>query len=79
MTDRELASFLNITHPTLYNWKKSKPNLYAIVMAYKNNKNSIESNLINELIENLKKLSEKEQEKILLEIKLKIINKELGE
>ncbi|MBZ7976120.1 hypothetical protein AVANS14531_04930 [Campylobacter sp. Cr9] len=79
MTNRELANFLNITYPTLYNWEKTKPNLYKIVMAYKNNKNSIESNLINELIENLKKLSEKEQEKILLEIKLKIINKELGE
>lgn len=79
MTNRELADFLNITHPTLYNWEKTKPNLYKIVMAYKENKSSIESNLINEIVENLKKLSEKEQEKILLEIKLKIINKELGE
>lgn len=79
MTNRELASFLNITYPTLYNWEKTKPNLYKIVMAYKDKKSNIENSLINELIDNLKKLSEKEQEKILLEIKLKIINKELGE
>lgn len=79
MTNGELSKRLNITHQTLCNWKTSKPLLYEILMAYKDNKTNAESNLINEIIDNLKKLSEKEQEKILLKIKLKIINKELGE
>jgi len=32
MTKRDIAGFLNVDIKTLYNWKKSKPNLYKTVM-----------------------------------------------
>jgi len=32
MTQRDMAGYLNIDRTTLYNWKKSKPNLYKTIM-----------------------------------------------
>lgn len=66
MTNDELAREINTTKQTLYHWRKSKPTLYKILMAYKNGDDNIET-----------KLNEKEQEKLLFEIKLKLIQKEL--
>lgn len=77
MTNDELAREINTTKQTLYHWRKSKPTLYKILMAYKNGDDNIETKLINDIIEHTKKLNEKEQEKLLLEIKLKLIQKEL--
>ena len=37
MNNKDFANFLGITDPTLYNWKKNKPNLYKIVMDWKEN------------------------------------------
>jgi len=36
MNNKELAKFLDITEQGLYKWKKSRPNLYKIVMEWKN-------------------------------------------
>jgi len=35
MNNKELAKFLDITEQGLYKWKKSRPNLYKIVMEWK--------------------------------------------
>jgi len=37
VNNKDFANFLGITDPTLYNWKKNKPNLYKIVMDWKEN------------------------------------------
>ena len=34
----DFCKFLGISTPTIYNWKKEKPNLYTIVMNYKDEK-----------------------------------------
>mgnify|MGYP000850654192 FL=1 len=35
MNNKEFCEILKISEPTLYNWKKEKPYLYAIVMDFK--------------------------------------------
>ena len=38
MNIKEFCNFLNISEPTIYNWRTDKPNLYKIVMEYKKEK-----------------------------------------
>ena len=38
MNVKEFCNFLNISEPTIYNWRTDKPNLYKIVMEYKKEK-----------------------------------------
>lgn len=77
MTIRELCKYINITTPTLYNWKQEKPNLYKII----ENFNKEEQNILNkkhkELINIFDKLTEKEQEYYLADMKTRILKKEI--
>lgn len=77
MTIRELCKYINITTPTLYNWKEEKPNLYKII----ENFNKQEQNMLNkkhkELINIFDKLTEKEQEYYLADMKTRILKKEI--
>ena len=77
MTIRELCKYINITTPTLYNWKQEKPNLYKII----ENFNKQEQNMLNkkhkELINIFDKLTEKEQEYYLADMKTRILQKEI--
>lgn len=77
MTIRELCKYINITTPTLYNWKQEKPNLYKII----ENFNKEEQNMLNkkhkELINIFDKLTEKEQEYYLADMKTRILKKEI--
>ena len=38
MNVKEFCNFLNISEPTIYNWRTDNPNLYKIVMEYKKEK-----------------------------------------
>ena len=76
MTIRELCDYFGITTPTYYNWKKEKPNLYKIVMEYKKEKIDNPDNL-SEILKYFNKLSEKEKEFYLADIKARILRKEL--
>lgn len=81
MTNRELADFLNISHPTLYNWEKHKPNLYKIVMDFKNNTSNTKINQNkekDELIKLIEQLSEEEKEYYTAVIKADILKKKLN-
>jgi len=77
MNIEDYCKFLNISKPTIYNWKKDKPNLYKIVMEYK------EKNLNNltkkdELIVKLfNELNEDEQEYFKYEMKTRILKNKL--
>lgn len=77
MTIRELCKYINITTPTLYNWKQEKPNLYKIIEHF----NKQEQNMLNkkhkELINIFDKLTEKEQEYYLADMKTRILKKEI--
>jgi len=77
LTIRELCKYINITTPTLYNWKQEKPNLYKII----ENFNKQEQNMLNkkhkELINIFDKLTEKEQEYYLADMKTRILKKEI--
>lgn len=77
MTIRELCKYINITTPTLYNWKQEKPNLYKII----ENFNKQEQNILNkkhkELINIFDKLTDKEQEYYLADMKTRILKKEI--
>jgi len=77
LTIRELCKYINITTPTLYNWKQEKHNLYKII----ENFNKQEQNMLNkkhkELINIFDKLTEKEQEYYLADMKTRILKKEI--
>ena len=59
MNIKEFCNFLNISEPTIYNWRADKPNLYKIVMEYKKEKIDNTDNL-SEMLKYFNKLSEKE-------------------
>ena len=73
----DFCNFLGISTPTIYNWKKEKPNLYKIVMNYK------EENLENlnkeeeEILKLFNSLEEKEREYYILDMKTRLAKKEL--
>ena len=76
MNIKEFCNFLNISEPTIYNWRADKPNLYKIVMEYKKEKIDNTDNL-SEMLKYFNKLSEKEKEFYLADIKARIRKKEL--
>ncbi|WP_096023884.1 hypothetical protein [Campylobacter lanienae] len=76
MNLKEYCKFLNISEPTIYNWKNDKPNLYKIVIEYKKEKIDNENNL-SEILKYYNLLSEKEKEYYLSDIKARVLKKEI--
>lgn len=79
MNNKEFCEKLNISEPTLYNWKKDKPFLYQIVMEYKENKIDKKENLskIDTLLKYFNNLSELEKDYYISEITTRVLKKEL--
>lgn len=73
----DFCKFLGISTPTIYNWKKEKPNLYTIVMNYKDEKLNNLSKEEEEILKLFKILDQKEKEYYILDIKTRIAKKEL--
>ena len=73
----DFCKFLGISTPTIYNWKKEKPNLYTIVMNYKDEKLNNLSKEEEEILKLFKTLDQKEKEYYILDIKTRIAKKEL--
>ena len=60
MTQRDMAGYLNVDVKTIRNWRKNKPNLYAIIIKGFAFENAIEKSKQNyEELENLAKSLEK--------------------
>ena len=77
MNKREAAKFIGKDIKTIYNWKKTNPNLYKILEFYFQKGN--ETNPTHkELIELFDRLSEIEQQFYLSDIKARILKKEIG-
>ncbi|ARR04452.1 MULTISPECIES: hypothetical protein [Campylobacter] len=76
MNLKEYCKYLNISEPTIYNWKSDKPNLYKIVIEYKKEKIDNENNL-SEILKYYNLLSEKEKEYYLSDIKARVLKKEI--
>ncbi|EAJ1232375.1 TetR/AcrR family transcriptional regulator [Campylobacter fetus] len=72
----ELAKILEIELRTLYNWEKKRPTLYKFLINnfQKNNENNSKIDI---LIEYFSKLSEKEQDYYISDIKTRILKKEI--
>lgn len=83
MNNKDFAKKLNISEPTLYNWKKEKPFLYQIVMQYKDKYLKNNNNLNNfskkekEFLEYFNKLNDIEKEYYIADIKARILKKEI--
>lgn len=78
MEKKEIANLLEIELRTLYNWEKNRPTLYKFII--ENIDKSIEKNSkFDELKEYFEKLTEKEQEFYLSNIKITVLKKELGQ
>ena len=78
MEKKEIANLLEIELRTLYNWEKNRPTLYKFII--ENIDKSIEKNYkFDELKEYFEKLTEKEQEFYLSNIKITVLKKELGQ
>ena len=78
MEKKEKANLLEIELRTLYNWEKNRPTLYKFIV--ENIDKSIEKNSkFDELKEYFEKLTEKEQEFYLSNIKITVLKKELGQ
>lgn len=76
MEKKEIANLLEIELRTLYNWEKNRPTLYKFIV--ENIDKSIEKNSkFDELKEYFEKLTEKEQEFYLSNIKITVLKKEL--
>ena len=77
MNIEEFCKFLGITKPTIYNWKKDKPNLYKIVMEYKEKKLNNFTNNEEEIVKLFNQLTNKQKEMYIFEIKARIIRNEI--
>ena len=76
MNKKEIAETLEIELRTLYNWEKTRPKLYQfIIKAFE--KENIENENNAEIIEIFSKLSEKEKEFYITDMKARILKKEL--
>ncbi|MBE3605538.1 hypothetical protein CCAL13119_01010 [Campylobacter sp. RM13119] len=80
MNNKDFCEKLNISEPTLYNWKKDKPFLYKIVMEYKETFLEKKENLSknDELLKYYNNLSDIEKEYYFAEIKARVLKKEIG-
>lgn len=79
MNNKDFCEKLNISEPTLYNWKREKPFLYKIIMQYKNenlDKNTIYSKK-DELLKYFNNLSDIEKEYYLSDIKSRVLKKQI--
>jgi len=79
MTNAEIAKKLNIAEKTIYNWKLNRKELFEIVENALNGTVNItvENKKTKELMNLIEKLSEKEKEMYILEIKARILKKEI--
>ena len=77
MNKKNVAEFIGKDIRTIYNWKKTNPNLYKILEFYFQKENEINPTH-KELIELFDKLSEIEQQFYLSDIKARILKKEIG-
>ena len=76
MNKKKIAETLEIELRTLYNWEKTRPKLYEFIIKACENK-YIENENNTKIIEIFSKLSEKEKEFYLADIKARILKKEL--
>lgn len=77
MNNKELCEYISITEPTIYAWKKNKPNLYNILMNFKKQNLNTLSIEEKEILKLFNKLSEMEKEMYYSEIKARILRKEI--
>lgn len=73
----DFCKFLGISTPTIYNWRKEKPNLYKIVMNYKDEKLNSLTKEEEEILKLFNTLEEKEREYYILDIKTRLAKKEI--
>lgn len=76
MNKKKIAETLEIELRTLYNWEKTRPKLYEFIIKAFENKN-IENENNEKMIEIFSKLSEKEKEFYITDMKARILKKEL--
>ena len=81
MTNAEIAKRLNIAEKTVYNWKQNRKELFEIVQKALNGNVNItcENKKTKELMQLIEQLSDKEKDMYILEIKARILKKELDE
>lgn len=81
MTNAEIAKRLNIAEKTVYNWKQNRKELFEIVEKALNGNVNItcENKKTKELMQLIEQLSDKEKDMYILEIKARILKKELDE
>lgn len=77
INNRDFCVKLNISEPTLYNWKKHKPLLYDVVMAYKDKMFSWDEDGDKEgaLLKHFTNLSKEEQDYYVSEIKTRALRR----
>lgn len=78
MEKKEIAKTLEIELRTLYNWEKNRPKLYKFIIENIDKTNEKYSKT-DELKEYFEKLSEKEQEYFLSNIKIAVLKKEIDQ
>lgn len=81
MTNSEIAKKLKIAEKTIYNWRKNRKELFEVIENGLNSKKNKESLYVNdtykELIQLFEKLSEQEIQYYILDIKTRILKKEI--
>ncbi len=83
MTADEIAKRLNIARKTIFNWKKNRKELYEIILKGLESENIDVNNTLSkdvkELVILIEKLTKKEKEMYISEIKARILRRELEE
>ena len=81
MTNTEIAKKLKIAEKTIYNWRKNRKELFEVIENGLNLKENKESLYVNDaykkLIQLFEKLSEQEIQYYILDIKTRILKKEI--
>ena len=81
MTNAEIAKKLKIAEKTIYNWRKNRKELFSVIengLNLKEKKENIyANNTYKELIDLLEKLSQQEIQYYVLDIKTRILKKEI--
>ncbi|MGF7404376.1 hypothetical protein [Campylobacter concisus] len=81
MTNAEIAKKLKIAEKTIYNWRKNRKELFEVIENGLNLKENKESLYVNDaykkLIQLFEKLSEQEIQYYILDIKTRILKKEI--